>query len=417
MKKFFAVLIAFLLAFSLASCSLTAPQKNAVSVTENPDPSDVVQELDIFVHGGKTYDSHGNPVTNYTVDADGNVLAADGSIVIAKANVRELTAPMAFERLTWDDLEVLNKDAEDLMITLIARTTVHEDGTFDAFRDEYTVRVFLDDPNADFKEVEFRSDEEAEAGDIYKFILDDKDETSVKLSPEDGSIPLTFVVTGPGEQTMILTNAFGEEICRIRLVVVLPAAPEPEAEELGSEQGADEGTEPEETPPEEVSVDQPSPTAPPAATPTPVVTLCTHNWEPVYEYVGHPATYETVHHDAVYEMQQVYVVDQPKITATEEMVTLTCARCGQSYAQYEHGGLSYSQANAAILAHCLECDSNYFVGVGTHTYTVQEEVGHYEQQQVCVQAAYDEEVMTHAAWGEDVLTGYRCTICGARKAA
>lgn len=425
MKKFLAILLVFVLVFSLVSCSRVPQQAETAPPHDETAAPEPAADLDIFIHNGKAYDIQGNPLDNYTVDANRNVLDLDGKVVISGANARELTAPMAFEKILWDDIEVLNKDAEELTITLIARTTVNEDGSYEPFRDEYTVQVFLDDPDADFKEVDFSHDAAADSGDIYKFIMDAKDEDAIKVVPENGAFTLTFVVTGPGEQQMILTNAFDEEICRIKLIVVLPQpTPEEQPEELGSEQGSEPGDQQESNPGSqqesghtgEISVEQtPAPT--PAQPQPTVVPLCNHNWEPVYEYVGHPAEYETIHHDAVYETQQVYVVDQQKETGTEESVTYWCARCGQTYVQYEHGGLSYSAAHSAIVAHCLECNSNYLFQVGTHTYTIQEEQGHYEQQQVCVQAAYDEEVQTHAAWGEDVLTGYRCSICGARKSA
>lgn len=413
MKKFISILLLVALTFCFTSCAQPSPGAAETPLPEETPPDQVNELPDLFIHGDKVYDAEGKLLDNYTVDEDHNILNLDGNIVIPSADTRELSAPMTFEKIIWDDNEVLNKDAEELELVLIAHTEVAEDGSYEPFRDEYTVQVFLDNPDVDFKEVEFKHDDATENGNIYKFIIDDKDEESIKVEPTDGAYSITFVVTEPGEQEMILENAFEEEICRIKLNVVLPQ-PLVSEEDPSEEQGSAEGkqTHAQQQAP---SGSQDGQTSAPSQTQAPAVTLCNHNWIPVYEQVVHPAEYDTIHHDAVYEEQQVYVVDQPAITATEESVILWCARCGQTYVQCEHGGLSDSAANAAILAHCLECDSNYFFKPGTNTYTVQEEVGHYETQQVCTQAAYDEDVLIKQGWAEEVLAGYYCSICGSTK--
>lgn len=95
----------------------------------------------------------------------------------------------------------------------------------------------------------------------------------------------------------------------------------------------------------------------------------THNWVEQTKTVHHDAEYKTVHHDAV----------------TESVVV--CLTCGAENPGRDH-----------IMQHAME-------GANTAT-TVKT---------VTVQEAYDEKVLVKAAWDETVVTGYKCSGCGATK--
>lgn len=94
-----------------------------------------------------------------------------------------------------------------------------------------------------------------------------------------------------------------------------------------------------------------------------------HSWVEQTTTVHHDAVYQTVHHDAVYGSVTV------------------CTDCGTPYPSKEH--LKEEVLNG---------------GNG----------GTKEIQQI-IQDAYDEQVLVSAAWDETVVTGYKCSGCGATK--
>lgn len=102
----------------------------------------------------------------------------------------------------------------------------------------------------------------------------------------------------------------------------------------------------------------------------------THNWVEQTKIVHHDAQYKTVHHDAV--KKSVHV----------------CNVCG---AQFDSSsGLSAHFKDA--LKNKTECKKS---SGRVDTITVQE--------------AYDEKVLVKDAWDETVVTGYKCSGCGATK--
>lgn len=95
----------------------------------------------------------------------------------------------------------------------------------------------------------------------------------------------------------------------------------------------------------------------------------THSWVEQTKTVNHPAEYKTVHHDAV----------------TEEVIV--CLDCGAQNPSRDH-----------LYQHVVSGGNG-----GTTVKTV------------TIQAAYDEQVLVKDAWTETVVTGYKCSGCGATK--
>ena len=95
----------------------------------------------------------------------------------------------------------------------------------------------------------------------------------------------------------------------------------------------------------------------------------THSWVEQTKTVNHPAESKTVHHDAV----------------TEEVIV--CLDCGAQNPSRDH-----------LYQHVISGGNG-----GTTVKTV------------TIQAAYDEQVLVKDAWTETVVTGYKCSGCGATK--
>lgn len=100
----------------------------------------------------------------------------------------------------------------------------------------------------------------------------------------------------------------------------------------------------------------------------------THSWVEQTKTINHPAEYDTIHHPAV--TQSYYV----------------CNGCG---AKFSDSGSVGSHIRQGIID-----------GSGCQSYSTRQET---------IQAAYDEQVLVKDAWTETVVTGYKCSGCGATK--
>lgn len=89
----------------------------------------------------------------------------------------------------------------------------------------------------------------------------------------------------------------------------------------------------------------------------------THSWVEQTKTVNHPAEYDTIHHSAV----------------TEEVVVCECG---------------------------LQNPGRKHVVSNKHTTSVKT---------ITISAAWDEQVLVKEAWTETVVTGYKCSTCGATK--
>lgn len=129
-----------------------------------------------------------------------------------------------------------------------------------------------------------------------------------------------------------------------------------------------------------------------------------HTWNPVYK---------TVHHDAVTESEQVWVVDKPAWDEPEYKVVYVCLQCEDGVCPYcnEHG---LRQAEFDTFEerynHTYNCAISYGICDNSTTRkkiigTVHhDEEGHYETKTNIIKEAYDEQVIDH----------YECT-CGATR--
>lgn len=100
----------------------------------------------------------------------------------------------------------------------------------------------------------------------------------------------------------------------------------------------------------------------------------THSWVEQTKTVNHPAEYKTVHHEAV--TQSYYV----------------CNGCGAKFSDSGSVGAHIRQG----IIDGSDCQS-------------------YSTRQETIQAAWDEQVLVKDAWTETVVTGYKCSGCGATK--
>lgn len=101
----------------------------------------------------------------------------------------------------------------------------------------------------------------------------------------------------------------------------------------------------------------------------------THSWVEQTKTVYHDAEYKTVHHDAVTEKR------------------IVCLGCNTSFSSAE-----------AWADHSMSQIASGHTGCASNTVKT-----------VTVQAAYDEQVLVKDAWSETVVTGYKCSGCGATK--
>ena len=168
----------------------------------------------------------------------------------------------------------------------------------------------------------------------------------------------------------------------------------------------------------ETTTAAPTTTAPHETTKAPETTTAaphTHTWVEVKETRHHDAVYETVHHDAVTE--DVWVVDSPGQNAWDEEVPkytvitkVFCHGCDASFTTAQ--GLIEHQDTTGHMGYY---DKQIQEQVGTETihHDAVPEVGHWETKEIT--AAYDETVVAKEAYDEQVITGYKCSTCGATK--
>lgn len=115
----------------------------------------------------------------------------------------------------------------------------------------------------------------------------------------------------------------------------------------------------------------------------------THKWVEQTKTVHHDAEYKTVHHDAEYK-----TVHHDAVTEERHI----CNNCGADITGFES-----QHAKENILNGCGGHHSEWVV--------VQEAW----DEQVLVKEAWDEQVLVKGAWDETVVTGYKCSGCGAVK--
>ena len=120
-----------------------------------------------------------------------------------------------------------------------------------------------------------------------------------------------------------------------------------------------------------------------------------HEWIPITEIIHHEAVYETV---PVYEEQQILDAE----TWDEEVMTgeyiYSCLCCSFETDDIEELG-----------EHCITEDHNYWCRPLTETVHHEAE---YHTEKVKVG---EKEVLVTEAWDEEIITGYRCSGCGATK--
>ena len=138
----------------------------------------------------------------------------------------------------------------------------------------------------------------------------------------------------------------------------------------------------------------------------------THNWVAQYTTVHHDAQYNTVHHDATghYETQTVsegYYSEEP---VYETGYVNQCSGCGLTQMDF---GNDYDK----FMTHIENEGSRYKMVWKTLQVGTQQVWHDPVTQQVWVEdsPAYDEQVKVSDAYDEQVVSGYKCSSCGATK--
>ena len=138
----------------------------------------------------------------------------------------------------------------------------------------------------------------------------------------------------------------------------------------------------------------------------------THNWVAQYTTIHHDAQYSTVHHDATghYETQTVsegYYSEEPKY-ATGYMNK--CFGCGLTE-------LDFGNDWDRFISHVGAEGSRYGMVWGTWQIGTEQVWHDPVTQQIWVEdsSAYDEQVKVSDAYDEQVISGYKCSSCGATK--
>ncbi|OUO91450.1 hypothetical protein B5F40_03155 [Gordonibacter sp. An230] len=120
-----------------------------------------------------------------------------------------------------------------------------------------------------------------------------------------------------------------------------------------------------------------------------------HSWVAQTETVHHEAEYKTVHHDAVYDTIHHDAVKEGRIV---------CNGCGSMFPD----AASYTQHSKDAIINNTICAT---AGAHNTSVVVQEAW----DETVLVSEAWDEQVLVKDAWDETVVTGYKCSGCGATK--
>ena len=117
----------------------------------------------------------------------------------------------------------------------------------------------------------------------------------------------------------------------------------------------------------------------------------THTWVAQYRTVNHPAQYKTVNHPAQYK-----TVNHPAVYSERSI----CNNCGKDITGHTTEHMRESLLSGG---HCGSYRSE----------RVQTQAAWSEQ--VLVSNAWSEQVQVSAPWTQKVVTGYRCSGCGATK--
>lgn len=159
------------------------------------------------------------------------------------------------------------------------------------------------------------------------------------------------------------------------------------------------------TAPSKAPETKPAPTTTPTKAPettAPTTTAHTHTWVPVTNTVHHDATYKTVW------VQDSAAWDETVVTkdAWDENVLVQDA---------------WDEPTYSWVAICNECGHVFSAGedVNEHMAAGCWSSWHHEQRQTGSvhheATGHNEQVVDKAAWDEDVVTGYKCSGCGATK--
>ena len=139
----------------------------------------------------------------------------------------------------------------------------------------------------------------------------------------------------------------------------------------------------------------------------------THNWVAQYTTVHHDAQYNTVHHDATghYETQTVsegYYSEEPVYFTGYYTRCFGCNACLE---------LDFGGDFDAFLDHVGDEGARYGGVWETHQVGTEQVWHDPVTQQVWVEdsPAYDEQVKVSDAYDEQVISGYKCSSCGATK--
>lgn len=141
-----------------------------------------------------------------------------------------------------------------------------------------------------------------------------------------------------------------------------------------------------------------------------------HRWEAITETIHHEAEYETIHHEEAGHYEEKVVQEAWDEEITEEITSRhdICKACGMDMTQ---AGFTPSDISAHGLNHMINGEEGGFYTETRTSYvtTTRHHDALTEQQWIVDQPAWDEQKLLKDSWDETIVTGYRCSVCGAVK--
>lgn len=214
MKKVCALLLTLLMAAStMSGCAVRE------TVANEPLPETTSSDLGVYVNGTVLVKADGTVIDEaYTIDEDGNVVDAEGKVLIAAANLEAFTCVTEIklsetpvkhklEGKESEDGEVLTRpSAFKLKFSVLPEEVLNSQITMESY--DPGALYFPYDKN---EEILIPADMEAPADNILPAITLQADDT--------GTIEVTVVSVFDGSYELVVKNVLGEEIAKIPVEV------------------------------------------------------------------------------------------------------------------------------------------------------------------------------------------------------
>ena len=213
-KRFYAVTLIVLLVLCFAGCTVDHPQSDKVDVEL---PATTSPEADVYAHGNQLFSRAGTVIANYTVDESGNVVDADGVIVIAADNVEQFTCTERMEIVGETSFAIkAERMDDDMLATMPVKVALELD-----FEPKDAVNKIITLESRDPGALYFSYD--ANEGIIADGIEKPEDDAMPSITIDLKKIAdhgITIIGTFEGEYTVTARNCFGEQIAELKVTFV-----------------------------------------------------------------------------------------------------------------------------------------------------------------------------------------------------